>query len=213
MLWDVVYPDVGPDHELVDGQTFHVGGVELHGAAHAGSLAGQHMSVRTRPRRRLHRRHAVRRRPGSDRTVVLGLLDDSSSRSATGCSRSRTTRSCTPATATTRRSEPRLRTSTTGSPADTDSSSRACGPVGFEARALRATRTSTNDSPLRACGPVGFEARALRATRTSTNDHRHPLVEVRAERASKPAHRGPADRLVSRLGRFAPLAPQPTTAS
>ena len=29
MLWDVVYPDVGPDHDLADGQTFEIGGVEL----------------------------------------------------------------------------------------------------------------------------------------------------------------------------------------
>jgi glyoxylase-like metal-dependent hydrolase (beta-lactamase superfamily II) len=29
MLWDVVYPDVGPDHELVDGRTFLIGDVEL----------------------------------------------------------------------------------------------------------------------------------------------------------------------------------------
>src|SRR6186997_834470 len=25
MLWDVVYPEVGPDHELADGQTFKIG--------------------------------------------------------------------------------------------------------------------------------------------------------------------------------------------
>ncbi len=30
MLWDVVHPEVAPDHQLAHGQTFTVGGVELH---------------------------------------------------------------------------------------------------------------------------------------------------------------------------------------
>ena len=47
---------------------------------------------------------------------------------------------------------------------------------------------------------VGFEARALRATRTSTNDQLFSLVEVRAQRASKPAHRRPAVRRLSTKG-------------
>jgi glyoxylase-like metal-dependent hydrolase (beta-lactamase superfamily II) len=29
MLWDVVHPGLAPDHDLADGQTFTVGGVEL----------------------------------------------------------------------------------------------------------------------------------------------------------------------------------------
>ena len=51
-----------------------------------------------------------------------------------------------------------------------------------------------------------FAPRSLRCERSEP----HPLVEVRAERASKPAHRTPVDWLVSRLRRLRALAPQPT---
>ena len=76
MLWDVVHPDAAPDDELAEGTRFDVAGTTLRRGQHARALAGQHLPLRRGPRHRVHRRHAVLRRPGRDRPLVQRPPDD-----------------------------------------------------------------------------------------------------------------------------------------
>ena len=77
-------------------------------------------------RHRVQRRHAVLRRPGRHRPLLQRRADDPRARSATCCWPCPTTRSCTPATATRRRSAPSGR-----------STLRPVGQSGVESPSLR----------------------------------------------------------------------------
>ena len=85
-LWELTHPDREPDADLADGMTLTVGGIDLEVLHTPGPLARVGLLPGRRPRAGLHRRHALRRRPGRDRAVLLRLPDDHRARSATGCS-------------------------------------------------------------------------------------------------------------------------------
>ena len=105
-LWELTHPDLLWDVDLADGQALEVGGTTLtvlHTPGHAPGavcLYAPDLGVR------LHRRHPVPGRPGRHRPVLQRRATSSRPRSGDGCSRCRTTPSCTPGTATTPRSGP-----------------------------------------------------------------------------------------------------------
>ena len=108
MLWDVVWPGRCTATERSSrARRCSAGGTELARAAHAGALP-RAAAASTTPTSgaRVQRRHAVLRRARRHRPELLTTSRRSSARSATCCSRCPTRRSCTPATASRRRSAP-----------------------------------------------------------------------------------------------------------
>ena len=81
-LWELTHPDLLWDADLSDGQEIEVGGTTLTVLHTPGHAPGAVCFSRARPRVRLHRRHAVPRRPRRDRPVVQRRADDPSTRSA-----------------------------------------------------------------------------------------------------------------------------------
>ena len=119
-LWEMTHPDRAPDRELADGEVLTRRRRRPAGAAHPRPRPRRDLPVRARAGHRLHRRHAVPRRPGRHRPVVLRLRHDHRLDPGPAAHAARRTRSCAPGTATPRRSAPRRRTWRSGSPAATD---------------------------------------------------------------------------------------------
>ena len=112
MLWDAVYPDRIPDRDLAEGDTITAAGVELgvlHTPGHSPGCCSFHATAGATASRSCS---AATRCSAADPARPAGASATSrrsSTRSAPGCSPCRPRRSCTPATATARRSAPRRR--------------------------------------------------------------------------------------------------------
>ena len=81
----MTHPDRTPDASSPTAPALDGGRHRRSRAAHPGPRARRGLPLRARARRRVQRRHAVRRRPGRDRPLVQRLPARSSTRSATGC--------------------------------------------------------------------------------------------------------------------------------